>query len=113
MYSEAPQRPGEERRTHMTRLNAPQAALVAGALAVLGTGGYAGYQRFVPHKVAAATITTADVQVGTITATVSATGNVAAPTQSKLSFSSSGRLVQLLVNVGEQVAAGQPLAKID
>src|SRR5690348_2588928 len=97
----------------MPQLNAPKAILVAGALALLGTGGYTGYEHFHPQTVAAATISTADVQMGTITATVSATGNVATPAQSKLAFTSSGRLLQLLVNVGDQVAAGQPLAKID
>ena len=54
-----------------------------------------------------------DVAVGNIVSTVSATGSVAAPAQAKLNFKSGGLLAQLLVNVGDQVAEGQPLAKLD
>jgi biotin carboxyl carrier protein len=78
-------------------------------VALLGVGGYAGYERFAAPPVVAAQITTADVAVGTITATISATGNIAAATQSALGFKSSGVLDQLLVKVGDQVSAGQPL----
>ncbi len=97
----------------MARFKVSQVVLIAGALALLGVGGYAGYRRIVQRPAQAAAIATADAQVGTITATVSATGNVAAPTQAKLGFSSSGRLAQLLVTLGDQVTAGQPLAKLD
>jgi HlyD family secretion protein len=93
--------------------SAPRYVAIAAAVALLAGGGYAGYERFWPQQAAAATITTADVQVGTITATVSATGNLATPVQSELSFKSAGRLTELLVNPGDLVEAGQPLARID
>lgn len=54
-----------------------------------------------------------DVAAGNSVSTVSATNSVAAPAQARLSFKSGGLLAQLLVNVGDQVAKGQPLAKLD
>jgi multidrug efflux pump subunit AcrA (membrane-fusion protein) len=87
--------------------------MLAGVLALTSVGGFAAYQRLAPAPVVAARITTADVARGSIAATVSATGSVAAPAQSKLSFKSGGRLAELLASVGDQVAEGQPLARID
>src|SRR5262249_23905309 len=54
-----------------------------------------------------------DVAVGSNVSPVSATGSVAAPAQAKLNFKSGGLLAQLRVNGGDQVAEGQPLAKLD
>ena len=97
----------------MLSLKLSQYVMLAATLALTTLGGYAGYQRFAPRPAAAARVVTADVSQGSITATVSATGSVASPAQSKLSFKSAGRLAQLLANVGDQVAEGQPLARID
>jgi multidrug efflux pump subunit AcrA (membrane-fusion protein) len=54
-----------------------------------------------------------DLAVGNPEPAESATGGVAAPARARLSFKSGGLLAQLLVNVGDQVAEGQPLAKLD
>jgi HlyD family secretion protein len=90
-----------------------QYASLAAVLAVTTVGGYFGYERLAPKPVAAARLVTADVTRGNIVSNVSATGSVASPAQSKLSFKSGGRLAQLFVSVGDQVEEGQPLARID
>src|SRR5262245_33742788 len=54
-----------------------------------------------------------DVAAGNSVSAVSATGGVAAPAQARLSFKSGGLLAKMLVNVGDQVAEGQPLARLD
>ena len=95
------------------RLKGSQYAALAAVLAVTTVGGYAGYGRLAPKPAAAARLSTADVTRGSILSTVTATGSVAAPTQSKLSFRTSGRLAQLFVAVGDRVDEGQPLARID
>jgi RND family efflux transporter MFP subunit len=41
------------------------------------------------------------------------TGNIAAKVQSNLGFRVAGKIVERLVNVGQQVKAGQPLMRID
>lgn len=50
---------------------------------------------------------------GSIQETVSATGNVSARRQATLAFESSGQIAQMLVEKGQQVEAGQPLARLD
>lgn len=52
------------------------------------------------------------VQRGNVAATVSATGSVVATKQAKLVFSASGRIKEILVNVGDQVTSGQALARL-
>ena len=94
-------------------LGAGQYGALAVVLAVTTAGGFVGYERLAPRPAAAARLTTADVTRGSLISTVSATGSVAAPTQSKLSFRTGGRLAQLLVAVGDRVEEGQPLARID
>ncbi len=94
-------------------LKPTQYVILAAALAAPSAGGYLGYQRFAPQPVGAARVTAAEVARGTITSSVSATGSVASPAQSKLTFKSGGRLAQLLVNVGDAVQEGQPLARLD
>ncbi len=56
---------------------------------------------------------TATVQRGTLVATVNAAGNVASPRQSALSFSASGRVSKVNVQVGDTVKQGQVLAELD
>lgn len=84
---------------------------LAGVL-VLGTGG-AFVARGRIAAAAPAKVATVEVKQGDLSATVNATGSVASPAQSKLSFKSPGRLAQLLVAVGDSVAPGQSLARID
>ena len=94
-------------------LGAGQYGALAVVLAVTTAGGYVGYERLAPRPAAAARLNTADVTRGSIISTVSATGSVAAPTQSKLSFRTGGRLAQLFIAVGDRVEEGQALARID
>lgn len=62
---------------------------------------------------AEATQPTAAVSRGTIEELVSATGNVQAEREAMLAFETSGRIAQVLVNVGETVEAGELLAQLD
>ena len=82
-------------------------------LAVAGFIGYAGYERFGPEPVEAVIPTTLSVERGNLIATVSATGNVEAATLSELSFRINGTLLELLVDVGTEVQAGQVLARLE
>jgi HlyD family secretion protein len=52
------------------------------------------------------------VQRGSIAATTIATGNLAAR-EARLSFATGGVLSEILIKVGDHVAAGQPLARLD
>jgi HlyD family secretion protein len=61
----------------------------------------------------AASPTTVKVMRGSVERTVSATGTLQAIDEENLGFAKGGRLTQLLVAVGQQVNAGQPLARID
>ncbi len=56
---------------------------------------------------------TATVQRGSIAATVSAAGNVSAPTTASLAFSTGGRVTQVNVRVGDSVKKGQVLMLVD
>ena len=60
-----------------------------------------------------ASATTATVSRGSIEQTVSATGNIAPQSEVTLSFESSGRVAQVLVQEGQQVKAGDTLAELD
>jgi HlyD family secretion protein len=80
---------------------------------VTSVGGYYGYQRFYPKPVVAAAVNAVEVARGNLQASVTATGTVAAPAQSRLTFKASGRLIDLPVTVGDAVKAGQVLARLD
>jgi HlyD family secretion protein len=56
---------------------------------------------------------TAVVALGRIEEMVSATGNVSTERQSTLAFEASGPIAQVLVKEGQQVEAGQQLARLD
>ncbi|HVG95548.1 MAG TPA: efflux RND transporter periplasmic adaptor subunit [Chloroflexota bacterium] len=86
---------------------------LAGVLALTTAGGFVAYERFAPRPAAAARVTAVEVGRGTIASSVSASGSVAAPAQAKLTFKTGGRLTELLVNIGDQVKAGQVLARVD
>ncbi len=62
---------------------------------------------------AKATVRTSTVQLGTVASTVSATGNVAPAAALSVNFQTGGQLSAILVKPGDQVVAGQALAKID
>ncbi len=88
-------------------------------LAIFGVGsiwgGYSGYNRFVlPEAKAAATqAQVVAVTRGSLQAQVSVSGSATITRQSKLSFGSAGTLGELSVKMGQEVKAGQVLAKLD
>src|SRR3979411_84256 len=86
--------------------------LVLLALAVIAGASVVVYQRFFAPAPPAAVGQIVPVQRGNVAATVSATGSVVATKQAKLVFANSGRIKDILVNVGDQVTAGQPLARL-
>ncbi len=62
---------------------------------------------------AASTQTLATAKRGVVLQSVTSTGNVEAPTNVSLSFEQSGRVTEISVAVGDLVAGGQSLAKVD
>src|SRR5882757_4213703 len=56
--------------------------------------------------------TTVRVTRGSVERTVAATGALQAITEQNLGFSNGGKLVALMVTVGQQVSAGQVLARL-
>jgi HlyD family secretion protein len=62
---------------------------------------------------AAEGIQTAVVERGTLRASVDATGSVAPETQLELSFKSAGRVAEIIAEEGDQVKAGEVLARLE
>jgi HlyD family secretion protein len=62
---------------------------------------------------APAEIRTQTVTKGSVIQSVAVSGSVAAVNQTKMSFKTAGKISALYVSVGQQVTAGQPLAKLD
>jgi HlyD family secretion protein len=81
-------------------------------LGVLAGAGIVAYQRFLAATPPAPTGQVIPVRRGNVAATVAATGSVVATRQAKLIFANSGRIQDVLVNVGDHVASGQPLARL-
>ena len=86
--------------------------LVVLVLGVVAGLGIVAYQRFAAAAPPAPTGQVLPVQRGNVAATVSATGSVVATRQAKLVFASTGRIQEVMVNVGDHVTAGQPLARL-
>ena len=97
----------------MRSLKATQILSLVAMAGVTSVGGYYGYERFYPKPVVAAVVNAVEVARGALQSSVTATGTVAAPAQSKLTFKASGRLVELSVTVGDTVKAGQLIARLD
>ncbi|MDP2954724.1 MAG: biotin/lipoyl-binding protein, partial [Chloroflexota bacterium] len=89
--------------------------LLLAILAVVLVGGsYAGYTRFAtPTAASSADLKTAKVDKGTVTLTVSTTGNIIMPRQVKLTFGSSGTVNEVNVKQGRTVKKGDVLARLD
>ncbi len=85
--------------------------LVAALLSTLA--GYSGYQRHVLSSQAVPPVQTVPARVGPLVSTLTATGSIVATRVAKLSFPTTGKLVELNVAVGDSVKAGQQLAKQD
>jgi HlyD family secretion protein len=81
-------------------------------LAVVASAGVVVYQRFFTPAPPAPLGQVIPIQRGNVAATISATGSVVATKQAKLVFANSGRIKEILVNVGDQVTAGQALARL-
>jgi HlyD family secretion protein len=85
-------------------------------LALVGGGGYAAYAYWLaPDEPVQeeTTLATATVTVGDISITADGTGMLVASLEVELAFDSSGTLMELLVEVGDVVEAGELLAWID
>lgn len=84
-------------------------------LAVLGAGGYFGYQEYQRRQAEASAPDYEPVPVkrGDILATVSATGVVLPEREVNLAFSSTGTISAVNVEVGQQVKGGDVLATLD
>ncbi|MBU0495560.1 MAG: efflux RND transporter periplasmic adaptor subunit [Chloroflexi bacterium] len=88
------------------------------ALLVVG-GGYAAYQYYTDSQAAAAaakaatTMQTATVTRGNISITASGSGDLLAAKEITVGFSSGGTIIELAVQVGDKVTAGQALARLD
>src|SRR5438309_3261028 len=88
--------------------------VAAGALIVaLVASGVAVYRYRAASSAASSAYTTARVQRGDVTNSVTGTGPIAASQAVPLNFKASGKLAEIDVNVGDRVKAGQVLAKLD
>src|SRR5579862_1085734 len=83
--------------------------LLVVAVAALGAAAYVAVG---PPAAAKAPTTTATVQRGVVLSSVSATGNVSPSTQLAVDFQNNGIVSEIDVSVGQQVKAGQVLAKL-
>jgi RND family efflux transporter MFP subunit len=85
-------------------------------LALVGSGGYGAYATWLaPEEVVAeeTTMQTATVSVGDISITADGSGMLVASSEVNLAFGTGGTLMELLVEVGDEVQAGDVLAWID
>lgn len=85
-------------------------------IAALAAAGWFGYQRFTDTQTAAdegPNYELAQVELGSINSTVSATGSIEPEAQVSLSFRTPGRIQQVLVATGQPVQEGQLLAQLD
>jgi HlyD family secretion protein len=90
--------------------------LIALAIIVLAVGGYVLYQRYQAEQArrqSLAALRTETVRRGDIVSVVGATGSVLAEQQANLFFLLPGTVAEVLVESGDEVKAGQVLARLD
>lgn len=88
--------------------------IVAVVVVLVAVLGIAGYQRLSARRATAGTpMETAVVRRDTLLVTVSATGSLVPRAEVLLAFTSGGRVAEVLVEEGQEVEAGQPLARLD
>ncbi|MEA3459326.1 MAG: efflux RND transporter periplasmic adaptor subunit [Chloroflexota bacterium] len=89
--------------------------IVAAVVVLVAALGFAGYQRMSAQRAATAEAPaeTAVVRGGTLLVTVSGTGSLVPQSEVTLAFKSAGRVVEVLVEEGEMVEAGEVLAKLE
>lgn len=88
-------------------------AVNVGLAVALVVVAFVGWKATGKAKAAPAAVRTTTVLRGAVQATVTATGNVQAPMNLNVNFGTGGTLVAVYVKQGDQVQAGQPLAKVD
>jgi len=84
--------------------------MMKGLVAVCVAGAFAAACSSIPP---AAELRTAQVSRGAVTQTVAVSGSVSSAGTVKLNPVTNGKVAQLLVTVGQQITAGQPLARLD
>ncbi len=87
--------------------------LISVVVVLLVAAGAFGWQRLTASAAPSTRVESVAVTRGSLTATVSAAGNVSAPSTAALAFSSSGKIAQVAVRVGDQVKKGQLLMQLD
>ncbi len=82
---------------------------------LLAGAGYVAYTQFFATPIVAEepVLQTATVRSGDIVITASGSGTLTPATELDLGFRTTGTLVEVLVQVGDEVEAGQPLARLD
>ncbi len=96
---------------NLKRLTRRRTIAAGAAVAVIAAGGGVVWMR---HGSAAATqYRTAAAALGTVTQSLSLTGNLAPLGESDLNFGSSGRVASVTAQAGQAVKAGQVLASLD
>jgi HlyD family secretion protein len=89
--------------------------LVLIALTAVGAGGWYYYAQYLQAQTANGeeVVQTATVRRGSLVVAASGTGTLVPNAELGLSFSSGGRLAEVLVEVGDEVQAGDVLARLD
>lgn len=89
--------------------------IVAVVVVLVAALGFAGYQRISARRAVAETPAeeTAVVRRGTLLVTVGATGSLVPHAEVSLAFTSGGRVAEVLVEEGQVVEDGQPLARLE
>src|SRR3954447_11318997 len=98
-------------RRGLPPLGRPQALALVAAAAVSLVLGYATVARLTAAR--PVEVQTVTPSRGPIASSISGTGSVVANMSSKLSFAGQGSVAEVLVQVGDQVEAGQPLARLN